>query len=442
MKPIFVNQNRHIIGEIQKATDTIRVAVAWITDNGIIDALAKKGRQGVKVEILISARMFDEKFKDNQDTIAKYLFISKCKVYKIGAESTDDGPLMHHKFCVVDDHTVISGSYNWTRNATRNDEDIIIGHDKDAIKKYIDRFEEIKEKISVERLWFNDLDLFWQDIFKKALNINHEPTEYELSNIVQITKIDVSAPPLTLREDFEEEYFQELLQLEDNPTEKDKEIYRVIARTGYKTVDDLSPLSFLKRLKILDCSGTDIKSLRPISTLTELEELNIMLIENATLDLNDISNLKSLKVLSCGGTNLKNWEAISALTNLEEIHFSTPVGFQKNDKITTLEPLRPLTKLRHLDINGLQISDLKPLSEHQDLEVIYAEQSLIKHLSALVNLKKLKELDLYGAPITETDLKEFEERNPHYRTNKEEHEIERNIRLTTSTLDNDDLTPY
>lgn len=37
---------------------------------------------------------------------------------------------MHRKYCVIDNHVVISGSYNWTDNAAeRNDENILIVKD-------------------------------------------------------------------------------------------------------------------------------------------------------------------------------------------------------------------------------------------------------------------------------------------------------------------------
>ena len=39
---------------------------------------------------------------------------------------SQDTPLMHHKFCVIDAKTVITGSYNWSKKARSNDENITI----------------------------------------------------------------------------------------------------------------------------------------------------------------------------------------------------------------------------------------------------------------------------------------------------------------------------
>lgn len=43
---------------------------------------------------------------------------------------SDKGGIMHRKYCVIDNHVTISGSFNWTDNATnRNDENIEIIQD-------------------------------------------------------------------------------------------------------------------------------------------------------------------------------------------------------------------------------------------------------------------------------------------------------------------------
>ena len=49
---------------------------------------------------------------------------------------------MHNKYCIIDNDTVITGSYNWTTAAeTKNDENITIhcicSDGSDLVKKYI-----------------------------------------------------------------------------------------------------------------------------------------------------------------------------------------------------------------------------------------------------------------------------------------------------------------
>jgi hypothetical protein len=56
------------------------------------------------------------------------------------------GALMHHKFCIIDDAVLITGSYNWTKNARRHFENIIIVENEfELVKQYKHEFEDIKE---------------------------------------------------------------------------------------------------------------------------------------------------------------------------------------------------------------------------------------------------------------------------------------------------------
>jgi hypothetical protein len=51
---------------------------------------------------------------------------------------------MHNKFCVIDEQTVINGSYNWTNKAEYNYESITIIHDKELAFQFVDEFRAIK----------------------------------------------------------------------------------------------------------------------------------------------------------------------------------------------------------------------------------------------------------------------------------------------------------
>lgn len=54
--------------------------------------------------------------------------------------------MVHHKFCIIDNRIVITGSYNWTYYAeNRNWENIVIFENAKTVKKYINEFEKIKQ---------------------------------------------------------------------------------------------------------------------------------------------------------------------------------------------------------------------------------------------------------------------------------------------------------
>ena len=51
---------------------------------------------------------------------------------------------MHHKFALLDGATVLSGSFNWTRQAiTGNNENILITNNTQVVQAYTDEFEKL-----------------------------------------------------------------------------------------------------------------------------------------------------------------------------------------------------------------------------------------------------------------------------------------------------------
>ena len=56
-----------------------------------------------------------------------------------------NGGIMHNKFCIIDTHVVITGSYNWSNNAEfKNDENIEISNDFNLAKTYSKEFRRLK----------------------------------------------------------------------------------------------------------------------------------------------------------------------------------------------------------------------------------------------------------------------------------------------------------
>ena len=69
-----------------------------------------------------------------------YYFIEQGMKVKI-----DNSPShMHHKFAVFDNKIMINGSFNWTRSASKNNnEDIVVNSNPDLIKSFSKRFEKL-----------------------------------------------------------------------------------------------------------------------------------------------------------------------------------------------------------------------------------------------------------------------------------------------------------
>ena len=56
--------------------------------------------------------------------------------------------LMHHKFCIVDNKKLISGSFNWTMQAVMgNKENVIVTEDPKLVRGFVQEFEELWQEV-------------------------------------------------------------------------------------------------------------------------------------------------------------------------------------------------------------------------------------------------------------------------------------------------------
>lgn len=137
---LFDNIPQHIIAELNKATQSIYIAVAWFTRADFFEILIAKAKSGVRVQLIISNDRINkgDKVKINHDELNHY---PDCQTYWIGDGRKD---LMHNKFCVIDKMTVITGSFNWSKKAEKNNfENITISQDAILAKAFYQEFYKI-----------------------------------------------------------------------------------------------------------------------------------------------------------------------------------------------------------------------------------------------------------------------------------------------------------
>ncbi|MCH5312421.1 MAG: phosphatidylserine synthase [Prevotella sp.] len=118
----FQEIEKSILAALDKAKVSIDVAVAWFSNEKLFNKLIEKKEQGLDVRIII-----------NKDGVNKKhgVDITQLDAKEIRSER---GGIMHDKFCVIDNQTVITGSYNWTNNAEfRNEENVNITENANAL---------------------------------------------------------------------------------------------------------------------------------------------------------------------------------------------------------------------------------------------------------------------------------------------------------------------
>lgn len=139
LKAHFSNIHTVIIAHVEQAQSEIVAAIAWFTDRDIFEVLCTKARSGVKVSV---ALIGDEINRGPGGLHFDRLSALGGNVAFLPSGNRE--PTMHHKFCVIDRDTVITGSYNWSHKARTNDENItVVTGSADFAGKYLDSFDRL-----------------------------------------------------------------------------------------------------------------------------------------------------------------------------------------------------------------------------------------------------------------------------------------------------------
>lgn len=123
--------------ELSKACHSVKICVAWINSNyysAIFETLAKRN---VSIEIIFNDDNTNTKYGPTNE------ILTDATLYPI--KTRLQSAIMHNKFCIIDNETLITGSYNWSAKAKNSFENIlIIKNDYALIKQYLHEFEDIK----------------------------------------------------------------------------------------------------------------------------------------------------------------------------------------------------------------------------------------------------------------------------------------------------------
>jgi len=125
--------SRHVIDNLNAAKNEIYFMAFSFTHDGIGQILIDKYNQEVRVQGVL------EKTRKNE--FSEYYELENNS---IDVKWDEYSYVMHHKVFIIDNKTVITGSFNPTKSADNsNDENILIIHDEDIAKKYLDEFERV-----------------------------------------------------------------------------------------------------------------------------------------------------------------------------------------------------------------------------------------------------------------------------------------------------------
>jgi len=140
---IYLNNNRienyfcpedhcaeHVIESISKAEKSIYFMTFSFTNEDIADAILFKD---IDIKGIFETRQ-----------ISDYSQFQRLKDFGLDVKKDNNSYNMHHKVFIIDKKIVITGSFNPTGAGDRkNDENVLIIHNKDIAEKYVEEFERL-----------------------------------------------------------------------------------------------------------------------------------------------------------------------------------------------------------------------------------------------------------------------------------------------------------
>ncbi|HPO87585.1 MAG TPA: phospholipase D-like domain-containing protein [Candidatus Hydrogenedentes bacterium] len=131
-----------IASEIRKTDKAIWVMAFSFTSYDLANELGRLSQRGVDVQVLLEKR--NAATNESKD---RYLISKGAKVYYDGNPDS-----MHHKVMVLDSVKVVTGSYNFSRAAEKeNDENVLIIESSQVAQKYVEEFHRLIRSAKIVR---------------------------------------------------------------------------------------------------------------------------------------------------------------------------------------------------------------------------------------------------------------------------------------------------
>ena len=150
-----------IIGTtLSSARSSIDLALFVFSEQKLADILQHQQQAGVKIRGLFDAGFAFRYYSEALDLLG-VAFLYRCEYEKgnnpwqtpintVGIPSLSRGDKLHHKFALVDNHTVITGSHNWSAAANyNNDETLIILHNSVVYAHFQQEFAQLYQQANL-----------------------------------------------------------------------------------------------------------------------------------------------------------------------------------------------------------------------------------------------------------------------------------------------------
>ncbi|MBN2590173.1 MAG: hypothetical protein JXA96_09950 [Sedimentisphaerales bacterium] len=199
-----------------------------------------------------------------------------------------------------------------------------------------------------------------------------------------------------------EKIFNEIIasKLNKHPLELNSKDYKKIDKLYLSGSDlkNIKPITRLKNLQTLSLSNLKINNLKPLSKLTNLKSLTLMDLDIGNLK--TLSNLKQLRELDIQQVGIP-YKQPSRITYRIREFLGIPIkNHDRGRKPISITPLKKLTKLEKLTIENCRVKSFKPVKKLKKLNTLHLYYPNISNMKLLSGLKNLKYLYVRDKKLT------------------------------------------
>ena len=154
-KPWEQSVNGLIARTLSRSTRGIDLALFVFSEQAIANQLERQAQKGTEIRALVDPRFTYRSYSEVLDMLGVAIPDQRCNIeaenqpwatpiQSVGMPKLPVGDKLHHKFAVIDDHTVIVGSHNWSHAAnTTNDETLMVIHNPTVAAHFSREFERL-----------------------------------------------------------------------------------------------------------------------------------------------------------------------------------------------------------------------------------------------------------------------------------------------------------
>jgi competence ComEA-like helix-hairpin-helix protein len=128
--------NGLIANLLAQAEQSIDLALFVFSEQALVNAIEPQSQKGILIRALIEPSFMYRPYSEGLDMLGVSLS-DRCKeephnrpwqtpIKTVGVPQLPPGDMLHHKFGIVDRHTVLTGSHNWTPAANQNNDETLL----------------------------------------------------------------------------------------------------------------------------------------------------------------------------------------------------------------------------------------------------------------------------------------------------------------------------